>query len=153
MGSALEVRLAKSPRPLLAEAVEAARRGDAAGTRSALTTYDVVWNDIEVYVTTRSRPIYQEVEGGYQRKIEELLRASSPVMVDIVPLAEAMLTKYDEAIALSESGAALSPLFDEVAAIRLARAGLRGAVAALKQGGPAVARAAFTAFQAAWPGV
>lgn len=153
LGSPLEVRLVKSPRPLLAGVVEAARRGDAAGTRSALVAYDAVWNGIEVYVTTRSRPIYQEVEGGYQRKIEEMLRSPSPAMAEIVPLAEAMLAKYDEAIALSESGAALSPLFDEVAAIRLARAGLRGAVAALKQGDPAAARAAFTAFQAAWPGV
>ena len=151
LGSAKESRLVASPRPLLADVVSAARRNDVVGTRAALEAYDSVWNGIEVYVSTRSRPHYQEIEGGYQRKIEELLRASDPDLGEIVPLAQAMLAKYDEAIQLSETGPDLSPLFDDVAAIRLARAGLRGASSALKAGDSAKAAASFKAFQQAWP--
>lgn len=153
MGSPKEIALVKSPRPKLAETLEAAKRGDVAATRAAIVAYDAIWNGIEVYVATRSRPHYQEVEGVYQRKIEEMLRETNPNLAEIVPLAETMLAKYDEAIKNSETGADLSTLFDDVAAIRLARAGLRAAGPALKAGDVARARSSFEAFQKAWPDV
>ncbi len=153
MGSMKEVGLVKSPRPMLVNTLDAAKRGDAAGTRAGVEAYDSVWNGIEVYVSTRSRPLYLEIEAGYQRKIEELLRAPSPNLVEVVPLVEAMLAKYDEAIGNSETGPAISPLFDDVAAIRMARAGLRAAGPALKAGNLVKARSSFSAFQKAWPDV
>ena len=153
MGSTKEIALVKSPRPKLAETLEAAKRGDLAATRAAIVAYDAIWNGVEVYVATRSRPHYQEVEGVYQRKIEEMLREASPNLAEIVPLAAAMLAKYDEAIKNSETGADLSTLFDDVAAIRLARAGLRAAGPALKAGDVAKAKSSFESFQKEWPGV
>jgi len=148
-----ELDLVKSPRPKLVNTIDALKRGDAAGARRSLTEYDLLWNGIEVYVSTRSRPLYLELEAEHQRKIEEMLAAANPDLAAIVPVAESMLAKYDEAIRNSETGPAISPLFDEVAAIRIARAGLRATVASLKGGDNAQANASFHDFQHEWPRV
>lgn len=152
MGSMKEIGLVRSPRPLLANTLDAAKRGNAVGTRAAFRAYDSAWHGIEVYVSTRSRPLYLEIEDG-RKKIDQLLRPSRPNLVEIVPLVKAMLAKFDEAITNSETDPAISPLFDDVAAIRMARAELRAAGPALKAGNLGQARSSFDAFQKAWPSV
>mgnify|MGYP001562094998 FL=1 len=103
-------------------------------------------------MSTRSRPLYLEIESGH-RKVDELLRVSRPNLLEIVPLVEGMLAKFDEAITNSETGPGISPLFDDVAAIRMARAGLRAAGPVLKAENLGKARSCFDAFQKAWPSV
>jgi hypothetical protein len=104
-------------------------------------------------VNVRSRTLYEELEHTYQDKIEQLMAAPQPNTAEIRPQVEAMLAKYDEAIKLSETGPAISPLFDDVAAIRITRAPLRTADAALKSGNVPDAKKAFGSFQQGWPGV
>lgn len=148
-----EIDLVKNPRPMLVNTIDALKGGDVPAARAAFEAYDAAWNGIEVYVSFRSRALYSELEAGYQKKIEELLDAPRPNLAEIVPLLESMLAKYDEAIKLAETGPAISPLFDDVAAIRIARAGLRATGPALKAGDLAKAKSFFSAFQQQWGGV
>ena len=64
-----------------------------------------------------------------------------------------MLAKYDEAIAMVEKAMPLSPLFDEVARLRIVRVLLRDLAPALKAGNVDKARKSFRAFADRWPGV
>jgi len=146
-----ELDLVKSPRPHLVKSIDALKKGDKAGARAALAEYDLLWNGIEVYVSTRSRPLYLEIEAERQKKIEEILDGPNPNLGDALPLAESMLVKYDEAIANSEKGPTLNTGFDDVATIRIARAPLRQTVFALKAGDANKASAAFHEFQHEWP--
>lgn len=146
-----ELDLVKSPRPHLVKTIDALKKGDTRAARTALAEYDLLWNGIEVYVSTRSRPLYLEIEAERQKKIEEILDGPSPNVAAALPLAESMLVKYDEAIANSEKGPALNPGFDDVATIRIARAGLRSTIFALKAGDANKASAAFHEFQHEWP--
>ena len=148
-----ELDLVKSPSPKLVETLAAVKRGDVAGARAALTSYDLIWNGIEVYVSFRSRDLYLEVEAGYQKKIEELLAAPTPDLKEIASQLEAMIASYDKAIKNSETGPALSPLFDDVAKIRIARTGLRVANPALQAGDGAKAHGGFGDFKKEWPSV
>jgi hypothetical protein len=65
-------------------------------------------------------------------------------------MVQAMVGKYDEAIRLSDTGAPLSPMFDDLAALRTARAPLRSVGPALKAGETDKANAAFADFKARW---
>src|SRR5260370_384181 len=59
----------------------------------------------------------------------------------------------DAAIKLSEAGPALSPLFDDVTALRVVRAELRKVGPALKANDMAAVRAAYEAFDKRWDDV
>lgn len=146
-----ELDLVKSPRPHIVKTIEALKKGDRTAARAALTEYDLIWNGIEVYVSTRSRDLYQQIEIERQKKIEEILDGPNPNLAEALPLAESLLVKYDEAIKNSETGPALNPGFDDVATIRIARAPLRQTVFALKAGDANKASAAFHEFQHEWP--
>jgi hypothetical protein len=64
-----------------------------------------------------------------------------------------MIGQYDEAIKLSTNGPPLHPLFDDVAAVRIARAPLRRVSPALKAADTARATANFGAFKNGWGNV
>jgi hypothetical protein len=61
-----------------------------------------------------------------------------------------MIGKYDEAIAMAASGAPLSPLYDDVARLRIERSHLREVTPALKAGNIAKARKSYEAFDSGW---
>lgn len=97
--------------------------------------------------------MYNELEKNYQTKLEEGLTAPKPDVAVLLSNAQAMLTKYDEAIAMVEKAAPLNPLYDDVARVRTARSPLRYINPAMKEGNVAKARNAFAAFRGNWPGI
>ncbi len=143
-----EVELVRSVRPAIDRLTEALRKNDLAGSRQAYEAYDAAWNGIEVYVNFRSRELYNALEQDLQAKIADGLRAPEPRLADLVPASEALARKYDEAIALVQKGPALSPLFDDLATLRIVRSDLRVTSASLTAGDLPKARTSFAAFQA-----
>jgi hypothetical protein len=148
-----EVDYVKTPRPFIVATIDALKKNDVAAARKAMRDYDDAWNGVEVYVNVRSRELYNRVEIQDQKKIEEGLEAAQPKLAELVPIAEDLLTGYDAAIKLSEAGPALSPLFDDVTGLRVARAELRKIGPALKANDVATAKTAYEAFDKRWDGV
>jgi hypothetical protein len=146
-----EVTSIKAVRPTLVSTVDALKKGDIAKAKDAFEAYDMAWNGIEVYINTRDRDMYNQLEKNYQSKIEEGLSAPKPDVAGLLSNAQAMLAKYDEAIAKVETGAPLNPLYDDVARLRIARSPLRGINPAMKEGDIQKARKAFAAFRGNWP--
>jgi high-affinity iron transporter len=146
-----EAKLVAGPRRRLEELAAALQRNDLAGARAALDAYDSEWNGIEVYVNFRSRELYGEIESHYQSDIAAALQSPQAEPKQIWPMVQAMVVEYDEAIKLSDSGPPISPLFDDLATVRTARAPLREVGPALRAGDTARAAARFAEFKRRWP--
>jgi len=146
-----EAQLVAGPRHRLEETMSAVQAGAIAAARSALDAYDSEWNGIEVYVNFRSRALYGEIESHYEADIANALGAPQPDPTKITQMLREMIAQYDQAIQLSDGGPALSPLFDDVAAVRIVRAPLRMVTPALKAGNTATAATAFGTFKSRWP--
>ena len=152
-GERFEVTAIKTVRPALVRTVDALKKGDTAAAEEAFEAYDTGWNGIEVYINTRDRDMYNELEKNYQTKIEEGLKAPKPDVAALIADTQAMLAKYDQAIAMVEKAAPLNPLYDDIARVRTARSPLRFVNPAIKDGDVAHAQKAFAAFRANWPGI
>jgi hypothetical protein len=146
-----EAQLVAGPRRRLEETMNALQAGDIAAARTAFDAYDSEWNGIEVYVNFRSRALYGEIESHYEADITDALGVPQPDPAKIVPLLREMIAQYDQAIQLSDTGPALSPLFDDLAAVRTVRAPLRTVTPALKAGNNSAAASAFSTFKSRWP--
>ncbi|MEP7304373.1 MAG: hypothetical protein ABJA98_02535 [Acidobacteriota bacterium] len=152
-GQRYEVTSIKRVRPTLVNTIDALKKGDVAKAKDAFEAYDTAWNGIEVYINTRDRDMYNELEKNYQSKIEEALSAPKPDVSVALTNAQAMLAKYDQAIAMVEKGSPLNPLYDDIARVRTARSPLRIVNPAMKEGDVTKAQKAFAAFRANWPGI
>ena len=149
-----EVSSLKAVRPILANTVAALQKHDAAGAKKAFDTYDSAWNGVEVYISTRYPDLYSAIEQNYQAKLtKELLDAPVPDTAAALPDAQAMLAKFDEALARLATATPLNPLYDDVAKLRIVRSHLREVNPALKAGDFAKARAAFDAFDNKWDSI
>jgi hypothetical protein len=148
-----EVASIKAVRPALADTVAALQKGDVAGAKTAFETYDSLWNGIEMYVNTRSKEIYDNLEHGFQARIEKGLSAPSPDVAALLSEARTMLGKYDEAVDFISKSAPLNPLYDDIARLRIVRAHLREVPPALKAGNFDKARKSFSAFDGAWDSI
>lgn len=148
-----EVSGIKAVRPTLVNTIAALKKGDAAKARAAFEDYDSAWNGIEVYINTRDKNMYDEIEHHWQAKVADGLKAPQPDTSALLADAQTMLSKYDEAIAMVEKAAPLNPLYDDVARLRIVRANLREVSPALKAGNVAKARKSFAAFEAKLPSV
>jgi hypothetical protein len=148
-----EVASIKAVRPALADTIAALQKGDVAGARTAFEAYDSLWNGIEVYVNTRSKDFYDNLEHGFQARIEKALGVSSPDVAGLLSEAQAMLVKYDEAIDFVSKSPPLNPLYDDIARLRIVRAHLREVVPALKTGNFDKARKSFSAFDTNWDSI
>jgi iron uptake system EfeUOB component EfeO/EfeM len=148
-----EVTSIKAVRPTLVKTVEALQKGDPKAAKAAFGDYDSAWNGIEVYVNTRSPETYNALEREMQAKLTAGLSEATPNVTDLLPLAKAMLAKFDEAIAMVQKGAPLNPLYDDVARLRIVRAHLREVNPALKAGDLAKARKSFAAFADQWDSI
>jgi len=147
-----EVALIKGAREPVAKTQQALEAGDVEAARRVWSTYDPLWNAMEVYVSFRSRENYDDLEKNWQAKITEAFGSTAINPSDITSMTTAMLATWDEALTLAETGPAISPLFDDVAEIREARQPLRAASAALGKGNIADAKSAFDQFSgSAWP--
>jgi hypothetical protein len=152
-GERFEITSVKAVRPALVDTIAALQRRDIAGARVAFEAYDSLWNGVEVYVNTRSRPMYEALELVLQAKITKALDAPSPDAVAILTDAQAMLVKYDEAVDMVAKAPPLNPLYDDIARLRIVRAHLREVVPALKAGNFDRARKSFAAFDATWDSI
>ena len=148
-----EVTSLKTMRPALVDTVAALQKKDAAGAKAAMEAYDSIWNGTEVYISVRSMEAYNDLEHNYQAKLIEGLNAASPDTAALVPVAQGMLKKYDETIAMIEKAPPLNRLYDDVARLRLERAHLREVTPALKAGNIAKARKSFDAFNDNWDNI
>jgi len=148
-----EVSSIKAVKPTLLATADAVKKGDVAKAKEAFDDYDGAWNGIEVYINTRSKDLYNELEKNYQARITAGLSSPKPDTTALLADAQAMLAKYDEAISLVEKAAPLNPLYDDVARLRIVRANLREVPPALKAGNFAKARKSFGAFNGKWSSV
>jgi septation ring formation regulator EzrA len=148
-----EVTSIKAVRPTLVKTVDALQKNNPKAAKEAFGEYDSAWNGIEVYINTRSMEMYNALEREMQAKLTAGLNESTPNVPDMLALAKAMLAKYDEAIAMVERSQPLSPLYDDVARLRIVRAHLREVNPALKAGDLAKARKSFAAFDDKWDSI
>jgi hypothetical protein len=125
-----ELSSVRAVRPALVNTIAALKKGDLAEAKADFDAYDSAWNGIEVYINTRDKNMYTELEQ----------------VIDT----ESMLARFDDAIAMVEYGQPLNPLYDDVARLRMVRANLRSVTLALKTGDVAKARKSFAAFQDKW---
>ena len=65
-GERYEVTSIKRVRPTLVNTIDALKKGDVPTAKDAFEAYDTAWNGIEVYINTRDRDIYNELEKNYQ---------------------------------------------------------------------------------------
>src|SRR4029079_16898886 len=142
-----EVASIKAVRPTLVGTVAALKKGNVAKAKESFEAYDTAWNGIEVYINTRDREMYNELEKNYQTKIEEGLNAPKLDVPGLLSNAQALLAKYDQAIAMVEQAAPLNPLYDDIARVRTARSPLRNVNPAIKEGSVDKAKKAFAAFR------
>jgi tetratricopeptide (TPR) repeat protein len=149
----LEVSGIKAVRTTLVDTQAALQKGDIAKAKEAFDAYDSAWNGIEVYIDTRSKPMYDKIELDLQARINKELIQPMPDLAKLRADIQEMLGKYDEAIAMVSNAAPLNPLFDDIARLRIERAHLREVIPALKAGNFAKARKSYEAFDANWDSI
>ena len=148
-----EVTSIKAVRPTLVKTVDALQKNNAKAAKEAFDEYDSAWNGIEVYINTRSKDMYDALEHDMQAKLTAGLAEATPNVPNLLPLAKAMLAKFDEAITMVEKAQPLNPLYDDVARLRIVRAHLREVNPALKAGELAKARKSFGEFDEKWDSI
>jgi hypothetical protein len=145
-----EVASIKAVKSTLVETAAAIQKGDVAKAKEAFDAYDSAWNGVEVYIGTRSKPMYDKIELDLQDRINKELDATPPDLTKARADIQEMLAKYDEAIDMVSKAAPLDPLFDDIARLRMERSHLREVIPALKAGNMAKARKSYEAFDAGW---
>ena len=148
-----EVTSIKAVRPKLVSLVGALQKKDAAAAKAAFEAYDNAWNGIEVYINFRSIDTYNFIEHTHGDKVEKGLDEPNPDFAGLLTDAQAMLAKFDETVVTIEKAPPISPLFDDIARLRIARANIRPLNPAVKAGDMAKARKALAAFRKDWPSV
>ena len=152
-GERFDVASVKAVRPTLVDTIAALQKRDIAGAKAAFENYDSLWNGIEMYVSTRSKDMYDALEHVLQARIEKALNAPDPDVAAVLADAQAMLVKYDEAIDMVAKAPPLNPQWDDIARLRIVRAHLREVAPALKAGNFAKARKSFAAFDSSWDSI
>jgi hypothetical protein len=152
-GERFDVTGVKAVRPTLVDTIAALQKRDIAGAKAAFEAYDSLWNGIEMYVSVRSKDMYDALEHVLQARIEKALSAPNPDVAPILADAQAMLAKYDEAIDMVAKAPPLNQLWDDIARLRIVRAHLREVVPALKAGNFEKARKSFAAFDTNWDSI
>ncbi|MGD0907061.1 MAG: hypothetical protein ABSA96_05740 [Candidatus Acidiferrales bacterium] len=148
-----EVSGIKAVRPTLVNTIACLKKGDVAGAKAAFEQYDSAWNGIEVYINTRDKSMYGDLEQNWQAKITKELNAPNPDTAGALADAQMMLARFDEAIAMVEKAQPLNPLYDDVARLRIVRVPLREVTIALKAGDFAKARTSYAAFDDKWDSI
>jgi hypothetical protein len=148
-----DVTSVKAVRPTLVDTIAALQKRDIAGAKAAFEAYDSLWNGVEMYVSTRSKDMYDGLEHVLQARIEKALSVPNPDMAALLTDAQAMLAKYDDAIDMVAKAPPLNPLWDDIARLRIVRAHLREVVPALKAGNFEKARKSFAAFDNNWDSI
>jgi tetratricopeptide (TPR) repeat protein len=133
--------------------VEALNKNDVKAAQQAFAKFDDGWNSVEVYVKARSAQLYAQIEDAQGNVDKQLLESASPVASQVLPPAQQVQTSYAEAVKLSQSGAPLNPVLDQLAELREVRIALRKTIAALRKGDVAAAKASYKEFDSHWDDV
>jgi hypothetical protein len=150
--SSHEVSTVRAVKSTIAATITALEAGDLAAARSAEQQYNILWHGVEVYLNFRSKPTYDVLEGDIQNRLETELAKQDASAATALNIAKELRTKYDEVIAISENGAPLSGLFDDLQRLRWNRAYLaQGVVADLNSGNAAAARVEWATFASGFP--
>jgi hypothetical protein len=145
-----EVTSLRAVRPILAKAVADLEKKNVAAARVDMQEYDSAWNGVEVYVSTRSMDMYNDIEHNWQTKVTDAVNKPDADPTAILPDAKSMLAAYDAMLVAVAKAAPLNPLFDDVARLRIERASLRDVNPALKAGDIAKAKKSFGVFNDNW---
>jgi hypothetical protein len=148
-----ELTSIKAVRPFLVSTLTALQQKDIAKAKDDFEAYDGAWNGIEVYINVRSKEMYSAIEHEFEDSITKEMNVPMPDYPKLVTGAQAMIAKYDEAIAMVAAGKPLNPLYDDVARLRIVRAPLRVVVPALKAGYVEKARKNYEAFDNKWDSI
>jgi hypothetical protein len=148
-----EVSSIKAVRSTLVDTAAALQQGSIPKAKEAFAAYDSAWNGVEVYIATRSKPMYDKIELDLQARVDKEMDQPMPDMAKLKADLQEMIGKYDEAIAMVSSAAPLSPLFDDIARLRTVRSHLREVIPALKAGNIDKARKSYAAFDANWDSI
>src|SRR6267154_5485388 len=148
-----EVSSIKAVKATLTETAAAIQQGNIPKAKEAFDNYDSAWNGVEVYIGTRSKPMYDKIELDLQDRINKQLAAPMPDLTKLRADIQEMLDKYDEAIDMVSKGAPLNALYDDIARLRIERSHLREVIPALKAGNIAKARKSYEAFDANWDSI
>lgn len=150
-GERKDVTLFKAVRPYLVRTLDAAQAGDRAAASKFQHQYDIEWHGVEVYLNVRSAQLYGQLETDIQARLIKLLDDPKSSQADIVATTKELLAKYDECIQAVQNAPAISPLFDDLAAIRTLKAETINEIdPVLKAGDVATAKALFTQFMTGW---
>ena len=148
-----EVTSLRAVRPILAKTVADLEKKDVAAAKRDMEDYDNAWNGVEVYVNTRSKEMYDEIEHNWQTKVTDDVSKPNADAAAALADAKSMLAKYDEMLAMVEKAPPLNALFDDVARLRMERAHLREVTPALKAGDLPRAKKAFNEFNDNWDNI
>jgi len=148
-----EVTSLRGVRPILVRLIADLEKKNVAAAKTDMEDYDAAWNGVEVYVSTRSMDLYNEIEHHYQSGVTDALSKPSPDTAAVLVDAKGMLAKYDEMLAFVEKAPPLNRLYDDVARLRIERAHLREVTPALKAGNFEKARKSFNAFNDNWDNI
>lgn len=141
-----EVANVSLPRPYIDKLTAALKANDLSAATAALEGYDAAWGGVDAYVDVRSLSLYQKLQTDLETHIADGLSKPAPDYVDLAATSQTLGQRYNDAISLSKNGPTLSPLFDDLATVRLVRSDLRIATAALNNNNLAKATAAFNRF-------
>ena len=142
-----EADLVAEVRPTIDVLTAALAKGDLKASKDALEQYDAMWNGVEVYVNIRSLSMYLKLEADLQGDLEDGITGDAPPdFAALKAKSEELGARYDDAIKLSQNGAPLNPLVDDVTTLRIIRRGLRLATSALTDGDVAKAKDQFAKF-------
>ena len=154
-----EVQNLNTVRPSLAATLDALNAGDVAKARSVFDSlspsdYNTVWHGMETYINFRFNPLYGELETVHQAKLTALLNDPKATNADMVKEAKIMLALWDAMMAQDKLSPAISPAFEDLAAIRLLKAQTLTLITAdLKAGDVATSKALYTQFANKWADV
>jgi hypothetical protein len=145
-GERFELSAMKDVRPSLVKLAASLQKGDVAGSKAALESYETGRRGIELYLGARDKGAYQQFESNLRVKITVGLKAAKPDTSVLAADARTLLAKYDEMVATAAKAPPLNPLYDDVARLRIFRATLREVDLALRAGDFVKARAGLTVF-------
>jgi hypothetical protein len=148
-----ELTSLKAVRPTIQTAIAAIQQKDVGKSKDAMEAYDGAWNGIEVYINVRSKETYNLLELELEDNIIKGLNEPNPDFAKLTSLAQTLLAKYDDAIAMVAAGKPLNALYDDVARLRIVRAPLRVVVPALKAGNVEKARKNYEEFDSKWDSI
>jgi hypothetical protein len=147
-----EASTMRAVKPTISATIAALQQGDLAAAKRAEQQYNILWHGVEVYLNFRSKPTYDVLEGDIQNRLETEMNKPDANAQTALGIAKELQAKFDEVIAISETGAPLNTMFDDLQTLRWNRAYLaQDVVADLAADNAAGARVFWVTFASGYP--